>query len=60
MNQSLFSSAKLLINDQRNRLGGDIIQASECLKSWLNLWSMELDMVRMEQLLEDLASKSGD
>jgi hypothetical protein len=58
--ERLFSGAKLLISDQQNCLGDDIIQACECLKSWLNLWSMELDMVRMEQLLEDLASRSGD
>jgi hypothetical protein len=41
--ERLFSSAKLLISDLRNRLGDDIIEASECLKSWViqrfNLWS---------------------
>lgn len=27
-------STKLLLSDRRNRLGDDIIEASECLKSW--------------------------
>ena len=30
---SLYST-KLLITDQRNRLGVEVIEASECLKSW--------------------------
>ena len=29
-----FSSAKRLINPDRNRLGDDLIEALECLKSW--------------------------
>jgi len=33
--EHVFSSAQLLISDLRNRLGDDIIQASECLKSWI-------------------------
>ena len=31
----MFSSAKHLITDSRNRLNPDIIEASECLKHWL-------------------------
>jgi hypothetical protein len=58
--ERLFSSAKLLISDQQNRLGDDIIQVCECLKSWLNLRTTESDMVRVEQTLQDLSSKLGD
>ncbi|KAF8534961.1 hypothetical protein BDD12DRAFT_894582 [Trichophaea hybrida] len=61
--EHVFSSAKLLISDLRNRLGDDIIQASECLKSWIQhglvFGETESDMVRMEQMLQDLASRSG-
>jgi len=61
--ERVFSSAKLLISDQRNCLGDDIIQASECLKSWIQqglvLGATKSDMVRMEQMLQDLASRSG-
>jgi len=58
----LFSSAKLLISDLRNRLGDDIIEAAECLKSWVKqgliFGATESDMVKMEQMLNDLASRS--
>ena len=32
----VFSLAKLLISDIRNRFGDDIIEVSECMKLWLN------------------------
>jgi hypothetical protein len=32
--ERLFSSAKLLITDRRNRLGDDIVEAVECLRGW--------------------------
>jgi len=32
--ERVFSSAKCLITDSRNRLKADIIEANECLKSW--------------------------
>ena len=32
--ERVFSSAKLMIPDSRNRLGADLIEAGECLKSW--------------------------
>lgn len=32
--ERVFSSAKLLISDRRNKLGADVIEAAECLKSW--------------------------
>jgi hypothetical protein len=35
--ERVFSSAKLMLPDTRNRLKEDIIEASECLKSWSKL-----------------------
>lgn len=35
--ERLFSGAKTTITDRRNRLGRDVIEALECLKSWLGL-----------------------
>jgi hypothetical protein len=35
--ERLFSSAGLTISDRRYRLGIDVIEAIECLKSWLSL-----------------------
>ena len=32
--ERVFSSAKHLLTDSRNRLKADIIEANECLKSW--------------------------
>ena len=29
-----YQSSKLLLSDQRNRLGDEIIEACECLKAW--------------------------
>ena len=34
--ERLFSSAKLLLTDVRNRLDADHIEANECLKAWMN------------------------
>lgn len=34
--EQVFSSARLLISDARNRLKEDIVEACECLKSWNN------------------------
>jgi hypothetical protein len=52
----------LVISDQRKRLGDDIIEASEYLKSWVQqgliFGTPESDMVRMEQMLKGLASQS--
>lgn len=57
-----FRSAKFLISDRRNRVRDDIIQASECRKSWVQqgliFGTMESDMVQMEQMLKDLALMS--
>ena len=32
--KTILFSTKLLISDRRNRLGDDVIEAIECLKSW--------------------------
>src|SRR5947208_16160134 len=32
--KQVFSSAKLMIPDSRNRLGADLIEVGKCLKSW--------------------------
>jgi hypothetical protein len=60
--ERVFSRAKLLSSDRRNCLGDDIIQASECLKSWVQqgliFGTTESDMVQMEQILKDLALMS--
>jgi hypothetical protein len=35
--ERLFSGAKIMITDRRNRLGSDIIETLECLKSWFGI-----------------------
>lgn len=35
--ERLFSSAKLVVSHLRNKLGMDILEAFECLKSWYKL-----------------------
>jgi hypothetical protein len=35
--ERLFSGAKITITDRRNRLGSDMIEALECLKSWFGI-----------------------
>lgn len=35
--ERLFSGAKIRITDRRNRLGSDVIEALECLKSWIGM-----------------------
>ncbi|OAQ60805.1 major facilitator superfamily transporter [Purpureocillium lilacinum] len=39
--ERLFSGAKITITDRRNRLGRDVIEALECLKSWLGLQDIQ-------------------
>jgi hypothetical protein len=39
--ERLFSGAKIIILDRRNRLGIYIIKALECLKSWLKIKAFE-------------------
>jgi len=51
-------SSKLLLTDRRNRLGDDIIEASECLKSWLSsgivYGGVNSDVNHMESTLKAL------
>jgi len=46
--ERLFSSCKITLTDRRNRLGADLFEALECLKSWLKITDREA------QILEDL------
>jgi hypothetical protein len=39
--ERLFSGAKITISDRRNRLSIYIIEALECLKSWLKIEAFE-------------------
>ena len=48
--ERLFSSAKILISDLRNRLGMDIIEAFECLKSWYKMRGFEGEFKVFEEL----------
>jgi len=41
--ERLFSGTKITISDRRNRLGIFTIKALECLKSWLNIETIEDD-----------------
>jgi len=47
----LFSSAKILISDRRNRLGDDLIAAVECLKSWESAGLVEIEEFRQVEAL---------
>jgi hypothetical protein len=52
--ERLFSGAKITISDRRNRLGIEVIQAIECLKSWLNIVEgLEDDIEDLDALAED-------
>ncbi|OLL26463.1 putative AC transposase [Neolecta irregularis DAH-3] len=41
--ERLFSGAKITVTDRRNQLGIEVIQALECLKSWLGINDWEED-----------------
>ena len=46
--EHLFSSCKITLTDRRNRLSDDMLEAIECLKSWLKIADQEA------YILEDL------
>jgi hypothetical protein len=49
----LFSGAKVTLSDRRNRLGTDVFEALECLKSWLKIRDKEAEV--LEGLLDSLS-----
>ena len=55
---SFLHSSKLLLTDRWNRLGDDIIEPSECLKSWaacaIVYGGINSDVNRMESTLKAL------
>ena len=46
--EPLFSGAKITITDRRNRLGSDVIEALECLKSWFGIRDFQGDYIFAE------------
>ena len=62
--ERVFSSAKHLLTDPRNRLKADIIEANECLKSWFGrpqakAFAQGVDPDVDEQYKEDAAAKAA-
>lgn len=57
--ERLFSSAKLTISDLRNRLGIDIIEAFECLKSWYKMKGWEGEFKYLEEVFGEEIKKMG-
>ena len=53
------SSSKLLLSDRRNRLGDDIIEACECLKTWEREgFLISSEILAVETMLLDLEEVS--
>ena len=54
-------SSKLLLSDRRNRLGDDIIEACECLKTWeCEGFLISSEILAVETMLLDLEEVSED
>ena len=51
--ERLYSHSKTTLSDRRNRLGADILEALECLKSWLKIADKEGEV--LEGLLDSLS-----
>lgn len=49
--ERLFSSTKLVLSDLRNRLGMDIVEDFECLKSWYKLQGLKEESQLMALIL---------
>jgi hypothetical protein len=49
--EPVFSSSKILLSDQRNRLSDDVIAAVECLKSWSKEGLVEAPQIENLQLM---------
>lgn len=61
--ERIFSGSKLTISDQRSRLGDDIIEALECLKSWAReqvIFGAGTEVGQVEKMLEDLEQRALD
>ncbi|KAJ0126353.1 Uncharacterized protein HZ326_30544 [Fusarium oxysporum f. sp. albedinis] len=43
--ERLFSGAKITITDRRNRLGSDVAEALDCLKSWFGIRELQGDVL---------------
>ena len=43
--ERLFSGAKITITDRRNRLGSDVVETLECLKSWFGIREFQGDVL---------------
>ncbi len=50
--ERLFSGAKISLTDRRNRIGDDLLQALECLKSWHKITDREYEL--LESLYDSL------
>ena len=46
----LFLSTKLTISDLRSRLGSDIVEALECLRSWVKITDTEIEALIREAI----------
>ena len=53
----LFSSAKLLITDLRNKLGIDITKAFKCLKSWYKIKGWIGEFKYLEEVIREEVEK---
>ena len=58
--ERLFSSAKITLTDRRNRMGAELVEALECLKSWLQIKDKEAAVLEglVESQIEGLMSLS--
>ncbi|KAK5087252.1 hypothetical protein LTR70_007379 [Exophiala xenobiotica] len=60
--ERVFSSTKILVSERWNRLGDDIIEASECLKAWQKKQltpTYHQDIRKMDEMLDDLDERAG-
>ena len=61
--ERIFSGSKLTISDQRSRLGDDIIEALECLKSWAReevIFGAGTEVGQVGEMLEELEQRALD
>ena len=58
--ERLFSSAKITITDRRNRLGIALIQALECLKSWMGIVELNERNIDSDDENKEAGGGNGD